>query len=272
MSLRYGVLCLVLLFVVSVLCLKNYETWTLPIKVVSEKETAKKTLTKIEGAPPVVGQKESTAIQSYVLAAERNIFHPERKDFPILTPSMPEAAKKPPARPKIVLYGVTSVGDYQSASIVNPGRPLQKGEREVMTLRVGDRIGDYRLAKILPDRIVMEAPEDAFEVLLYDPNMPKKRIHIKTESKPTTVTSTLPPSAPPPEAPKPAPSREIVGKPPEPLRERPIEAPVPRPAPPGLVPSPPVAPPAQPLQRPRSRMAPIAPPPSPSMEEGGKTE
>jgi len=265
MSLRYGVLCLVLLFVISALCLKNYETWTHPIKVLPEKETAKKTLTRMEGAPPVAGQKESTAIQSYVFAAERNIFHPERKDFPILISSVAELPKKPVVRPKIILYGVTFVGDYQSASIVNPGRPLQKRERELMTLKLGDRIGEYQLTKILPDRIIMEGGEDTFEVLLYDPSMPKRRIHVKTESKPTTITSTLPPSAPPSEAPKPAPPREIIGKPPELPRERSIEAPVPRRAPlPSSSPTP--------SSRPRSRAIPTVPAPSPPTEEGGETD
>jgi len=266
MSLRYGVLCLLLFFIVLLLFLKNYETWTLPIEVVPEKEGTKKSVAKIESSPSPAGQKEPTAIESYILIAEKNIFNPERNDFPIITPPMAELTKKPLVRPKIILYGVTFAGEYQSASIANPGRPIQKGEREIMTLKVGDRIGEYQLAKILPDRIMMEAPEDTFEVLLYDPNIPKKRIPIKTESKPTTITSTLPPSAPTPaEVPKPTLPREIVGIPAEPPRERTIETQVPRPAPPTLLPLPtpsPIPPP-----RPRSRMTPIAPPPSPPVGE-----
>jgi len=250
MSLRYGVLCLLLFFVVLLLFLKNYETWTRPIKFIPEKEATKKSGTKIEGSPSIVGQKDPTTIEAYILIAEKNIFNPERKDFPIIKPPAPvaEAAKKPPVRPKIILYGVTIVGEYQAASLTHLGKPLQKGEREIMTVKVGDRIGEYQLAKILPDRIMMEAPEDTFEVLLYDPKMPKKRTPIKTESKPTTITSTLPASTPTPvEAPKPMPPREIVGRPEEP--------PTPSP-PPTLTPSP--IPP-----RPRSRITPMGPPPSP---------
>ena len=48
-----------------------------------------------------------------------------------------------------------------------------------MILKIGDRIGEYKLAKILPDRIALEAMEDAFEVLLCDPAKPKKRIYEK---------------------------------------------------------------------------------------------
>jgi hypothetical protein len=258
MSLRYGVLCLLLFFVVIILFLKNYETWTRPIEVVPEKEATKKSGTKIEGSPSILGQKEPSAVEAYILIAEKNIFTPERKDFSIIRPPGAELAKKPLVRPKIILYGVTFAGDYQSASIINQGRPLQKGEREIMTLKVGDRIGEYQLAKILPDRIMMEAPEDTFEVLLYDPKMPKKRVYTKTEAKPTTTTSTLPASTPTPvEAPKPMPPREIVGRPGEP----------PTPSPPLPSPSSPI-----PSPRPRSRITPMGPSPSPPMEERGETK
>jgi hypothetical protein len=267
MSLRYGVLCLLLFFVVLILFLKNYETWTLPIEVLPEKEATKKSGTKIEGSPSFGGQKEPTTPESYILIAEKNIFNPERKDFPVITPPVSELSKKPLVRPKIILYGVTFAGDYQTASIVNLGRPLQKGEREMMTLKVGDRIGEYQLAKILPDRVMMETPEDTFEVLLYDPKMPKKRVHTKTEAKPTTITSTLPASAPTPlEAPKPIPPREMMERPPE----RTVEPPVPRPSHPAISPTPPSSPAPMPSPRPRSRITPMGPTSSPPVGEGGE--
>jgi hypothetical protein len=205
MSLRYGVLCLLLVFVVLLLFLKNYETWTRPIKFIPEKEATKKSGTKIEGSPSIVGQKEPTTIEAYILIAEKNIFNPERKDFPIIKSPMAEAAaeaaakaaKKPPVRPKIILYGVTIVGEYQAASLANPGRPLQKGERETFTVKLGERIGEYKLAKVSSDRISLEAEGDFFEVLLYDSTTPKRRMGVRTETQPTTVISTQPTPAPP---------------------------------------------------------------------------
>jgi len=44
-----------------------------------------------------------------------------------------------------------------------------------MTLRLGERIGEYKLTKVLSDRITLEAGGDTFEVLLYDPKAPKRR-------------------------------------------------------------------------------------------------
>ena len=200
MSLRYAVLSLLALFIVVLLVFKNYEIWTLPIEVVPEKGVAKKSGATLESPSAVGVQKETKSIDSYIFISEKNIFHPERKEFPIqLGPG-----KKPNVRPQIILYGVTVMGDYQSATIVDPTRPPKKGRREMLTLMKGEQIGEYKLAKILPDRITLEAAEDTFEVLLYDPKVAKKRSDIKTETKPAAVTSTLPAPASP-EAPKPAP-------------------------------------------------------------------
>ncbi len=199
MSLRHGILGLLLLFFVLLLGIKSYEIWTLPIQLAPEKGEPKKQVAKIESPPAAGGKKEQTPIQSYIFFAENNIFSPERKEFPVIVPPPAAEVKKPIVRPQVMLYGVMIGGDDQLASVSNPGRQLRKGERELMTLKVGDRVGDYKLAKILPDRITMEAEGDTFEVLLYDPKTPKQRTYVKTETKPAAITSTLPtPAAPAP--------------------------------------------------------------------------
>ena len=154
-------------------------------------EATKKQVTKIEVPKILEEKKESSNDLSYTIISDRNIFNPERRDFP--AQSGPEG-KKRIVRPQIILYGVMMAGDYQCASITNPGRPLKKGEREEMNLKIGDRIGEYKLVKILPDRIALEAMEDTFEVLLYDPNKPKQRVYAKAETKPTSITTVLPTS------------------------------------------------------------------------------
>ena len=234
MSLRYGVLCLLLCLLVLLLALRNYGLWTQPIAGVPEEAAIKKGESRIEGPPMLGGPKETTSIASYIMISEKNIFNPERKEFSVTTFDQ----SKPMARPQIILYGVAIKGDYQSATIVNPGRPLRKGEREMITIKIGDRIGEYKLSKISPDRITMEAGEDSYEVLLYDSSVPKKRTATRTESKPAEVTTTTPAPAPVPApvaAPVPAPvaapaPRAVEApKPSEPPKERVIEPPLPRP-------------------------------------------
>jgi hypothetical protein len=197
---RYAVLSLIALCVIFLLIVKNYETWTRSIEITPERNSVRKQEAKIEN--PLAGRPQKGARMTPHDAsaiAVKNIFSPDRKDFP----SQSSETRKI-VRPQIILYGVTIGDDYQFASIVNPGRHLLRGERETMSLKVGDKVGDYKLAKVLPDRIVMEGMEDSFEVLLHDAKAPKKRTEVRTESKPAAVTSTLPP-VPRPEAPKTAP-------------------------------------------------------------------
>ena len=216
-SSKYGLLSFLVLGLVLLLIFKNYEIWTQPIEWVPEKNTVKRSQSKPESKPEIVstfgGQKNPTSAKSYISIAEKNVFSPERKDFPVPMGT----GKRQLVRPQIVLYGVTIAGDYQAASVANPGRPLQKGERETFTVRKGERIGEYKLVKILDDRVTLEAEGDTFEVLLYDQSTAKKRTNIRTETKPATITSAQPvPLTPVPGAPMPTPSI-VLPKPASPL-------------------------------------------------------
>jgi hypothetical protein len=243
-ALRYNVLCLLALFIIVLLALKNYDTWTALLSIPQKKIVSKKSGVKPKSPPAAGDQKDGKvdpSIASYIFIAEKNPFHPDRKEFPVIAQPAKSEVKKPVVRPQVTLYGITIVGDYRSASISYPGRPLQKGERETMTAKIGDRIGDYHLAKILPDRIGLETPEDSFEVLLYDSRAPKKRVYAKTENKPASVTSTIPGPPAPPSAAKPAPPR-AAKTPVAPIREAITKAPVPPPTPAiGPAPTPPAS-------------------------------
>jgi len=265
MSFKYITLNLLILFVVLMVAVENYDTWTQPIELLPEnQETVKKLAPKAENPPTVGMNKEPASLRSFIVISEKNIFSPERKDFPILTVEKSNSV----TRPQVMLYGVTIAGDFQAASLVNPGRALKKGERETMTLKIGEKIGGYKLAKIQPDRITMESNGDSFEVLLYDSRNPKKRMEVKTEVKPPTITSTqptpAPPAAPAPQAAVPAtasapapvekaPSAASVEKPKEPQQQQvapPTPTPTPRPIPPlwqrrrGIPAYPPTSPPS----------------------------
>lgn len=244
MSFKYFILSLLLLFVVLMVAVKSYETWTQPIGFSPEpQETVKKPTAKAKNPPAVGTNKEPASLQSFIVISEKNIFSPQRKDFPILTVEK----SIPVTRPEVILYGVTIAGDFQAALITSPGRPLRKGEREAMTLEIGEKIGEYKLAKIQSDRITIESNEDSFEVLLYDPRKPKQRKVVKTEVKPATIISTQPAPAPPgrpaaspatarpPASVKKAPPAASVEKPRESQQQQvapPTPTPVPRPIPP----------------------------------------
>lgn len=236
MSYKHGVLCLFLLVVIFFLAVKSYEALTQPLELIPDKRSAKKSEVKAEIIPGRTVGKETVPLTSFIPIAEKNIFNPERKDFPVVVGSVMPV--KPSVRPQLVLYGVTIAGDYQAASIVQVGRPLQKGERETLTIKLGERIGEYRLTKVLSDRVTLETEEDSFEVFLYDPKMPKRRMAVKTESSPPAVTSTQPvPATASPATPtvpiSPATPREVA-RPVPPREPVPEGVAVPTPPSPGL--------------------------------------
>ena len=239
MSLKYIILNFLLMFVVLMVSIENYETWTERFELLPEyRETVKKSAAKVENPPAVAANKEPTSLRSFIVISEKNIFSPERKDFPTLTVEK----SNPVTRPQVILYGVTIAGDFQAASLANPGRSLRKGERETMTVKIGENIGGYKLTKIQPDRVTMESNGDSFEVLLYDSRNPKKRTEVKTEAKPAAVISTQPaPASPTPPAAAPAsapPSASVEKTPPAASVEKPKEPPQQQVVPPTPAPTP----------------------------------
>ena len=198
MSSRYGILCILLFFIVLILGYENYETWSSPSIITSKRVLGKMGETKPDLPTQGMAPRETVPREAFNAIAEKNLFNPERKEFSTTEAAAAAAAMaKPITRPQISLYGVVIAEDYQFASIINPGRPLHKGERETKTIKVGDMVGDYKLTKIMSDRIVMEAGEDSFEVLLYDPRVPKRRVEVKMPTQQTTVTSAAPGGAQP---------------------------------------------------------------------------
>jgi hypothetical protein len=229
-SSRYTIFCIILSFIVLVLGFENYEIWSQSAGTVIKREVPKKPEAKAEPILASTGPREiPPPREEYKMISEKNIFNPDRKEFPVA--GADDVSKKANTRPQVTLYGVVVGGEYQSATIVNPGRPLQKGEREARTVKVGDRIGDYKVAQILDDRIVIENAGDSFEVLLYDPSAPKRRMEVKTSTPPAAVTSST-------------------------------GGPTPSPAP-GTMPGP--TPPAPGTAMPPSRTTPVSPGPPPGM-------
>ncbi len=220
MSFKYVVLNLLLCSVILLLGIKNYNTWNRPAELPPAANTVQEKPKIINGnLPGVAPNKESLPADSHNSISENNIFSPERKDFPIPAPPPAAAvAQKPIVRPQIVLYGVTIAGDYESATVINPGRSLRKDERETLIIKVGQNIGEYKLARILPDRIAMEANGDSFEVLLYDSRNPKKRMEIRTEAKPTMIASAQPAPVPSGTVQMDTPSQEPAAKSEEPVQ------------------------------------------------------
>jgi hypothetical protein len=166
-SLKYRIMILILFPAVIFLALMDYKIWSHlrdPADGVTKKSEVR--AEKPSRAAAVTAKDRPPPAESYMVSviAEKNIFSPDRKDSHPLTPSeFPSATNRPIVRPQAILCGVIIADDSQSACVSSPGRPLRNGERETLILKPGDRIEEYRLAKISPDRITMETAADSFQ-------------------------------------------------------------------------------------------------------------
>ncbi len=248
MSRKFIAINILLTVIVVFLAMEVYQDWQNPKPRGTGGGTSKPKTTVSVATASLGGKKETPNPAAFKPISDKNVFSPDRKEFPV---TLTGDAKKPTVRPNVVLFGVVVGDQFHSAVVSNPTRKADKGERETMTVQEGDKIGDYKVAKISPDRISLEMEGDSFEVLLYDPSKPKKRpaVAMPTPAAPSPPTqpgvapsprpftppsaATQPPGTPPsrPATPVPPTRRNL-------MRERIDQRRTPVPTPPRTPPTP----------------------------------
>lgn len=136
------------------------------------------------------GPSSSTA--DYMVIAEQNPFHPERK-IPV-----EKKAEQPLPKPEFVLYGTLLTDDLSLAYMEDKKAPVStpgRGNRQT-PLKVGQSLSGFTLKEIEAEKVVMVRGEEIMTVYLNDPNAQKKR-EIITASTPAARAGT-PPAAPQP--------------------------------------------------------------------------
>ncbi len=123
----------------------------------------------------------------YIMVAEDNLFHPERK-IPV-----EKKDEKALPKPELVLYG-TLITDGISYAYVEDKKSIRttpgRGKRQVV-LRNGDSISGFILKEIHPDRIVLTKGEESMTVNLMDKS--KVREGVPAPSSMQTPTPKQPP-------------------------------------------------------------------------------
>ncbi len=107
----------------------------------------------------------------YMIIAEQNLFHPERK---IPTEKKEE---QPLPKPEIVLYGTLITENLGLAYLEDKKSPRTtpgRGKRQIV-LRKGDTLGGFTLKEIETDKIVMVKGEETIVVKVIDPTVKKVR-------------------------------------------------------------------------------------------------
>lgn len=144
------------------------------------------------------------SISDYIVVADDNLFHPERK-----IPAEKGAEEKPLPKPEFAVYGTVISDDISLAFLEDLKAPVTttgRGKRQI-TLKKGDVFSGFTLREVNADKIVMARGEEKIIV----------RVHKDRARKDTPSPEVAAPVAPPAQ---PEPSR--AQKPSFPARRAPM--------------------------------------------------
>ncbi|MDA8077343.1 MAG: hypothetical protein M0Z79_00240 [Nitrospiraceae bacterium] len=109
----------------------------------------------------------------YMIIAEQNLFHPERK-IPV---EKKDAAAAPLPKPDFVLYGIIKTGDVRIAYLEDKKQPVSspaRGKKQT-ALRQGETLSGFTLMEVEANRVVMVRGEERIALSLSDPQHAKTR-------------------------------------------------------------------------------------------------
>ncbi|MEW6077234.1 MAG: hypothetical protein AB1724_05455 [Thermodesulfobacteriota bacterium] len=163
----------------------SLEVWTGPDEMIPEIEAVADTAAP---SPEVSLAARGTSPEgAYSIVVEKNLFSPDRSD--------PLAAGAGPGRPRlseknIYLYGIVILDGRTQALVSDPesGTRAAGARAGDKWVRVGDRIGNFSVAEIGRDRIVLKDGADRYDVLLYDENKP---VSMKSEELPPATPTVV---------------------------------------------------------------------------------
>lgn len=107
----------------------------------------------------------------YVVIAEQNLFHPDRK-IPV-----EKKEAQPLPKPEFVLYGTVRAGDVNIAYMEDRKHPVStptRGKKQI-PLQTGQSLSGFTLQTIEADKVVMQRGEEKIVVQLNDSHSPKTR-------------------------------------------------------------------------------------------------
>jgi hypothetical protein len=122
--------------------------------------------------------------RDYTVVAQQNPFHPERNDA--MPPPPPVVAA--PSGPPPLIYGSMILGTERFALMATEADPKSHKVME------GDSFNGYKLAKVLPQSVVLQTGDSQNEVMLYNALSRLRRDTVKTQPS-SAGTPTASPNA-----------------------------------------------------------------------------
>ena len=165
----------------------SFDVWSKGDETIPEIQTGKSP----EKPPPGkrIMERTMTPESTYGIVADKNLFSSNRSE------SIPVELKPGPLKiseKMIFLYGVVVTGDRKQALISNPesGPEAGKSRAKDKWVKVGDTLGNFSVADIRKDRIILTEGASTHEILLYDKDKPARQTTVVEKSAAPAVVST----------------------------------------------------------------------------------
>jgi hypothetical protein len=124
-------------------------------------------------------QAQYPLLSNYLLIAEQNLFHPERR---IIIEQVEKKEEPPLPKPEFVLYG-TLITDMLSLAYLEdlkaPRNTPGRGKRQ-LTLKKGDSLSGFTIKDIELDKVHFVRGEEKITVSIYESHKLKKRENISS--------------------------------------------------------------------------------------------
>jgi len=233
---RIWLINLILIVCAAFVGIKAYGVWSGEMRPPLEIKPGdiRKDPARIKGVKPIP-EKKLPPEAAYNVVVGKNLFAPQRTEIkPEETKPKPnvkatQAPKEDPLKEKkveaslksIIVYGVVVSDDYQGALVTDvkktpapvKGTTLRRGSRTraravkspptqgrgakgVKWVQIGDELGDFEVAGIIKDRIILKSGSKSYDLLVYDKDKPKIRKAVVARAKPSVIsTSSSKPAA-----------------------------------------------------------------------------
>jgi hypothetical protein len=167
----------------------SFDVWSKGDETIPEIQTGKSSAKPLPGKG--IMERTMTPESTYGIVADKNLFSSNRSEsIPVPVELKPGPLKI--SEKMIFLYGVVVTGDRKQALISNPesGPEAGKSRAKDKWVKVGDTLGNFSVADIRKDRIILTEGASTHEILLYDKNKPARQTTVVEKSAAPAVVST----------------------------------------------------------------------------------
>jgi hypothetical protein len=154
----------------------SFDVWSKGDETIPEIQTGKDSEKPLPGKGII--ERKMPPDSTYSIVAEKNLFSPNRSEI-VPVKQTEKAGPLKISEKMVFLYGVVVMGDRKKALISNPENGSEAGKKPAAKekwVALGDTLGNFNVADIQKDRIILADGANRHEILLYDKNKPARKI------------------------------------------------------------------------------------------------